>query len=77
MVLFSDESDDDKYDVYGLFKPLIEKYHIAPSEYWKMGIVEIFKLMEITTSEKQDGSLYVNEKRVMSGMDRTELRNLL
>ena len=42
-----------------------------------MGIVDIFKLLEVTTSEKQDGSLYVNEKRVMNGMDRTELRNLL
>jgi hypothetical protein len=63
--------------VYGLFKPAIERFHIAPSEYWKMSITELYMLFEITIDVNQDSSLMVNEKRKLNGMDRKDLRNIL
>jgi len=60
-----------------LFKPAIERFHIAPSEYWKMSITELYKLFEIEIDVSQDASLMVNEKRKLNGMNKKDLRNVL
>ena len=61
----------------GLFKPIIEQFHVAPSEYWNMGLREIFTLLDVKISETQDRSLTINERRIMNGMKREDLRNVI
>ncbi len=54
-------------DFWAFYAKLVKEIGIAPSEAWKLDMLECFKLLDLKLEKKQDLSLMLNYKRLQYG----------
>jgi hypothetical protein len=59
-----------------MFKLSVNQLSIAPSEAWKLDLVEIYQLIDSQKSNEIDTSIMLNYQRIQNGADKLWLQNL-
>lgn len=59
-----------------MFKLSVNHLKIAPSEAWKLDLVEIYQLIDSQKSNEIDTSIMLNYQRIQNGADKLWLQNL-
>jgi hypothetical protein len=58
-----------------MFKLSVNQLKIAPSEAWKLDLVEIYQLIDNQESNEIDTSIMLNFQRIKNGADKLWLQN--
>ena len=64
------------FDYFGWWKACVVDMKISPEQAWQLDFLELSILFDIKSKHYQDGSMTVNEKRILNGMPRGDLKNV-